>query len=263
MSACPVCGSESTPNHTSTVLGRYAAEYRRCCGCGLLWINRPHWLNEAYASPIAATDTGLISRNLVLARMTAGILWCSRRVGQPLVDMAGGHGVLVRLLRDRGVDAWWDDPYAENIVARGFEAGQRPDELPTGGVATAFEVLEHLPDPIATMREMLDRWQPTLLIASTETIGDATPPQDWPYYSHITGQHITFYTIESLRVLGDAVGLPYAQSRGNLHVFGDTKGWSLKWAAGPLSRLWSARLARRRGSLTERDRVVLTERLQG
>lgn len=38
------------------------------------------------------------------------------------IDYAGGLGILVRALRDAGIEAHWTDKYCENAVARGFEA---------------------------------------------------------------------------------------------------------------------------------------------
>ena len=57
----------------------------------------------------------LLNVGLVLATLTL----LGERNGT-VVDFAG-YGFLVRLLRDKGVNAFWVDPYSENLVARGFE----------------------------------------------------------------------------------------------------------------------------------------------
>jgi 2-polyprenyl-3-methyl-5-hydroxy-6-metoxy-1,4-benzoquinol methylase len=51
-------------------------------------------------------------------------------------------------MRDRDFDFYWSDKYSENLLARGFAANHGPY-----GVAVAFEVLEHLPNPIEFLRE--------------------------------------------------------------------------------------------------------------
>ena len=58
-------------------------------------------------------------------------------------------GILVRLLRDYGVEALWCDQYCENLLARGFEYNGECADL-----VTAFEVLEHFVNPL----EELDRF---------------------------------------------------------------------------------------------------------
>lgn len=78
-----------------------------------------------------------MSRNLYNVSLVLGTLTLMKSRSYPVVDYAGGHGFLVRLLRDIGVDAFWSDPFCENLVARGFEyENKNKVEL-----VTAFEFL--------------------------------------------------------------------------------------------------------------------------
>jgi hypothetical protein len=116
-----------------------------------------------------------------------------------VIDFAGGYGLLVRLLRDSGVDAYWMDKYCDNLVSRGFEFS---DEMKQAFLCTAFEVFEHLVCPCSEMDEMF-ACAPNLLF-STEIIPDPIPlPDAWWYYGLHHGQHIGFYQIKTLQYLAE------------------------------------------------------------
>jgi hypothetical protein len=77
-----------------------------------------HGLEEAYASTINNSDTGIMSRNLSNISLVLATLILIKNRNSLVVDCAGGYGFLVRLLRDIGVNALWSDPYCENLVAK-------------------------------------------------------------------------------------------------------------------------------------------------
>ena len=110
---------------------------------------------------------------------------------------------MVRMLRDRGFDAWWSDPYCQNLLSRGFEGG-----LGHYHALTLFEVIEHLHDPLEHLEELVQRHHPELIILSTTTfVGGPPVPGDWDYYAFETGQHITFYQERTLHRLANRLGL--------------------------------------------------------
>src|ERR1700682_6043730 len=125
-------------------------QYFECPTCKYVQTEKPHWLERAYASAINASDTGIMSRNISNARIVIGTMWAMRGLDQTVVDYAGGYGILVRLLRDYGIDAMWSDLYCENLMARGFEhRGQAATLL------MAFEAFEHFTEPQAELTRML------------------------------------------------------------------------------------------------------------
>ena len=110
----------------------------------------PYWLAEAYGEALSGLDVGAVSRNLRLAATVQRVI---RRCFNPsgyFVDYGGGAGLFVRLMRDAGFDFHWMDKYAANVFARGFEAQPGRYE-----VLTAFEVFEHLSQPIPELEQML------------------------------------------------------------------------------------------------------------
>lgn len=211
------------PCFQATVLRKYTAQYEVCGACGYLRAHEPHWLKEAYSSAVTAADTGLVARNIALAGKVAGVLyWALGERGQGrYLDAAGGYGMLTRLMRDWGFDFYWADEYCENLLARGFEYGERQRGC---RAVTAMEVMEHLTDPLAFVDEVL-RWAEagTLIF----TYEGQVPGQDWWYYAFPTGQHIGFFTKASIKKMGERLGLRFFQrerpARADARIHGRTE----------------------------------------
>jgi hypothetical protein len=220
---CRVCGNPvGNPVFSEMLLGK-KADYFDCSTCGYVQTQEPTWLELAYASAINKSDTGIMLRNLknvgeVLAAMSVlGI-----RTEQ-VVDCGAGYGILVRLLRDRGVDALWSDRYCENLIAKGFE-----HKGESAGLVTAFEVLEHFVRP----KEELERFfaiAPNVLF-STELISFPAPRQpDWWYYAPEHGQHIGFFRVQTLSYLASQFGKYLISDGRNYHLMTDHRVSALRW----------------------------------
>ena len=210
--ACRVCGRAARHVFALPILGRSAA-YFECESCGYLQTERPYWLAAAYAQAINEFDTGIMSRNgLNVGRVIMTLLAYGRLHGR-VVDHAGGYGILVRLLRDAGVEARWRDKYCQNLVARGFE-----DEGKACDLLTAFEVVEHMVEPVSELRQMLGE-APVVLISTELIPGAATPPPDWWYLGPEHGQHVGFFRLATLRWIAAALGCSFASDGASVHVF--------------------------------------------
>ncbi|HUP72991.1 MAG TPA: class I SAM-dependent methyltransferase [Acidimicrobiales bacterium] len=214
-SSCPACQGHCTFFASATVLGKHEAAYLRCANCGSIHIPEPHWLDEAYTEAIASTDIGLAARAIDLSQIISLVITMFFRDARRFLDYAGGNGLLVRLMRDRGYRFTWNDPFATNLFARPFEGSLEA----TYDVVTAIEVLEHLTQPHDTLGELC-ALAPTI-IATTEVLPEPAPhPKDWWYYSLGSGQHVTFYTQRGLDSLAARHGRRVS-SGGNVHVFAD------------------------------------------
>lgn len=213
---CSICKSACSKVFNARILGKYEVDYFVCGGCGFLRTERPYWLEEAYSRPIVLSDTGLVARNVAVSRRLASLLYfgLGDRGDGCWLDVAGGFGLLTRLMRDLGFDFRWLDKHTQNLLAPGFDHrhGSRYSGI------TAIEVLEHIEDPLAFTRSMLDLAGSTTMIFTTELYSGPPPrPDTWPYYGFHCGQHISFYTANTLRALATALNLKCV-SAGGLHV---------------------------------------------
>jgi hypothetical protein len=201
----------------ATVLGDQPALYLRCTGCGLVFVPEAPWLDRAYSDAISGLDTGLLDRCLVLSNITAALLRSEGMAGGRFLDWAGGYGALTRFMRDRGFDFQDFDPLAQNVFAGAHRLAElRPEDH--FDAVTAFEVLEHLADPVGTLRAVAE--SSDMLVLTTRLLPAQTPrPTEWDYYALGSGQHITFYTPGALRTLGRRLGYDHITPGGLVHLF--------------------------------------------
>jgi hypothetical protein len=155
-----------------------------------------------------------VRNRLNLHRVVLTLLALGRLRGRVL-DEAGGYGILVRLLRDIGVDARWNDKYCENLLARGFEA---TDVVGGFDLLTAFEVFEHLETPISELAGMLQR-APAVLITTELAPASGPVPCDWWYLGPEHGQHIGFFRVRTLSWIATRLGCHYGSDGRSLHLF--------------------------------------------
>lgn len=241
---CRVCGADTRPAFRLELLGNEVS-YFDCAGCGYFQTEAPYWLEKAYASAaINDVDTGIMVRNQLNVRRVLMTLLALGRLDGRVIDHAGGYGILVRLLRDAGLDARWRDKYCENLLARGFEAHDSEADL-----ITAFEVFEHFEHPLRELQEMISQ-APAVLI-STDLVPAGGPQPDWWYLGPEHGQHIGFFRTTTLAWMADRLNCHYATDGHCLHLF----------SRAPVPRAWLA-LQRFRRVATVLARSRLQSRTQ-
>ena len=225
MIKCSLCFKSLTKSLFSAQLFKKNVAYFECLNCGYVQTEEPYWLDKAYASTINICDTGIMSRNLSnLSFVLATLILMKKK--SVVVDYAGGYGFLVRLLRDVGVDAFWSDPYCENLVARGFEY----ENDKQANLVTVFESFEHFVRPMDEMVKILDI-APNILL-TTNIISEPAPiPSEWWYYGLEHGQHIGFYRLRTLTYLANKFDLYLISDGVSKHFFSKKKYSNTVWRA--------------------------------
>lgn len=256
---CPICGGKREQTHEALVLQRHEVSYWKCRECEFWGTEEATWLDEAYSDAIGAADTGLVGRNVNLAKRIPLLLARMARGRQSaFVDWAGGYGLFVRLMRDRGFNFYWQDDYATNILA-GPHAFQEAAHTAVP-VVTAIEVLEHVQDPISFIRRVLTETRCETIIFTTQ-LHDASYDPLWWYLAPEGGQHISFYSRKTLTKIAEVVGMN-VHSCGGIHMLTSRKISPFEYAfivkvahRLPLSTRWL-------GSLTQSDHEAAVARMR-
>ncbi len=216
---CKICGSDAKPFYKGMVLNKYEVSYFRCSSCGFIQTENPDWLSESYNEAIAKLDIGLVDRNILYSDIMEKLLLNFFPNTSNYLDYAGGYGLFVRRMRDKGFSFYRDDMYCENIFAKYFDLKDAP--VKKFDVVTAFEVFEHLNEPsdeIAKMLQLGDSiFFSTLLAPSTAEEFDK-----WWYRAPASGQHIAFYTMESLKCLAEKFGKKIYSNGTSFHILSNT-----------------------------------------
>ncbi|HEY9607066.1 MAG TPA: methyltransferase domain-containing protein, partial [Allocoleopsis sp.] len=185
-------------------MSKYRINYFQCSNCGFIQTEEPYWLEEAYSEAIATSDVGLVSRNILLSKLSSKVILNSFNHDAKFLDYGGGYGLFVRLMRDAGFDFYWEDKFCKNIFSRGFESEKQLDQ--SYELVTAFEVFEHFVNPIKEITNILNYAKSILF--STELLPDSNPkPDQWWYYALDEGQHISIYTKKSLVIIAEKFNL--------------------------------------------------------
>lgn len=247
---CPICSQATVAHGQAKIRHLHEGCFRRCESCGFVFIENATWLPEAYAEAVDASDTGYVARNLACRDRARMFIELFLNPAGKFLDYAAGYGLFVRMMRDFGYDFHWADRYCQNLFALGFEES-RPLKEPFEAV-TAFEVLEHMVNPVQEIAEIAAATQ--CLIFSTTLLPEPAPaPADWWYYGLDHGQHVAFYTIESLEILARRLNFHLISDGSGFHAFTrqplsvlrfrriDNRWWKwwIRWTRRRQSYIWS------------------------
>lgn len=211
---CRVCANSATHLMNGELI-KTPVQYFECSACGYVQTEEPAWLERAYSDAINLSDTGIMVRNEANVKIVLATLFVLNALKGTVVDCAGGYGILVRKLRDIGVDAYWSDRYCENLLAKGFEHTNEKADL-----VTSFESFEHFVNPAEELDNML-KIAPNILL-STEIIAQPAPAQnDWWYYGKEHGQHIGFFRVQTLQALAASKGKHLLTDGHSYHLISD------------------------------------------
>lgn len=198
------------------ILNKYNIDYFQCQKCYFLCTEKPYWLEEAYKESINITDTGLIGRNINLSKVVS-ILCYFLFNDKKYLDFGGGYGILTRILRDVGFDFYWYDLYTKNLFSRGFEySSEKNTNLE---LVTTFEAFEHFVNPTAEIEKIIKLSDNILFTTELYDAKKVPTTDEWWYYSLEHGQHISFYSLETLKFIAKKNNFELYSNKKDLCLF--------------------------------------------
>ncbi len=219
MPQCPLCGEEFDRNiRLKAYLGDYPLSIWECPECRLAFQSpQPtaqqsiDYMNWRYSS----TDP----RDVYITDRAGKLRICEDRLrwlrefsvpNKRILDVGSGNGAFVRASLDAGYDAVGFDfcPEAVSLAKRMFNVDtvqgsiDSVPDTPGYGVATLWDVIEHVSDPAATLRGVHARMKANGLLV-IETCNWASPYRlragnAWSYYLY---NHLYYFSPKSLRML--------------------------------------------------------------
>jgi hypothetical protein len=215
-----ITGGDTTLLFTAKVLNKYDVKFYRCNDTGFIQTEEPYWLADAYSSAITKLDIGLPHRNIFLSEALNKIIIKYFNYKGTFLDYAGGYGLFTRLMRDKDFNFYNTDKFCDNLFAEYFDLKVLPSNT-TFELTTAFEVFEHLTNPLTDIGEILE-FSNNLIFSTELQPQNITTIDDWPYFSTETGQHIAFYNEASLKAIADKLGYRFYTDGKFLHLFTKT-----------------------------------------
>lgn len=223
IASCKICGEDAYPfdmvdfnkscDNIKYPLGLSAIPviYRKCANCKFVYtdffdnFSDNQWRHYIYNDEYIKIDPEYVDmRPRLNARIITATLGSQKRqiIG---LDYGGGNGKTALLLRENGwiYDSY--DPYGHSDVCSARE-GQY-------NFCSSFEVFEHSPSPIASLREIVSKSsQDRLAIligtqANDGFVSDSTR-LSWSYAAPRNG-HISLFSKMSMHILADKFGLRY------------------------------------------------------
>lgn len=217
--SCKICNHKAfNQENDFKILKKFKTNLLICKNCGFQqFSNIGSWIDLAYSDAIASTDTGIVRRCILNSEFISSYLTFNKN-NHNILDWGTGSGLFVRLMRDKGWNAFGYEPIAVPLLSHPFTYNSL-DNIEKNlnyKLITAFEVMEHIEDPLTFLKKVFNLTD--TLIFSTLLVQENFD-KEWWYYSTETGQHISFYTKQSIKYIADLFNCFYFSAMGNsLHI---------------------------------------------
>ncbi|MBA3462683.1 MAG: class I SAM-dependent methyltransferase [Deltaproteobacteria bacterium] len=210
---CRLCRGRAQPLFKLTYLCRLDVQIYGCEECESLQTEQPYWLDISYARELMGygTDTATRCMNLEAWVTYVALVFGKRPSKTRVIDYGSGPGLLVRMLRDVGFEAFAYDPYTPGMLAGGY-AG---DVTAQHDILVAIETWEHFADPEKELDQMFAPGHDLLVVRTQPYRGEGP---SWYYFFPETGQHIFFYSHKAREWIAKKYGYS-VRSYGDMSIF--------------------------------------------
>lgn len=194
--------------------------YERCQSCGFLFTRHfdsyqaDDWTREIYNGEYARLDPEYHGERAHRNASLLQFMFSRQRASIIGLDYGGGNGATSQSLRQIGFNFDSHDPF-------GF-SDMTPHKAGTYNLVTAFEVFEHVPDPVSTLATIMNYMAdgPAILIIGTLSSDGRVDNRSrlaWWYAAPRNG-HISLYSKRSLATLAQKFGLHCASPLPGTHI---------------------------------------------
>ena len=230
---CAICASESELVSALNVL-RADRHLFRCRKCGFVFFSNVDWLQVAYQQSYTQADTKWLGRSLWGARFIDTVCKTffpfKATENIEIFEFGAGYGVSSQFLSDLGYSVSAYDRYAQIKHFDGFISSS---EKVSADVSFALEVAEHIPAESLDELKHLLKSSPIALISTEVPPVQNTDLLNWEYLGLHHGQHVSFFSMNSLKHLSKQIGKRLITDGRWLHLFVDhnffpTPMWYLK-----------------------------------
>jgi Methyltransferase domain len=227
--SCKICGGEcilfdvadlnkccsQTQPYQYGLAGR-PVYYQRCLNCDFIFTaDFDHWDHGAFSRHIYNDQYILVdgAYREVRPKQTAERFAKTfpSEISATILDYGSGTGIFEARLRKGGY---------QSVVS--YDPFSNP-ALPSGKyqIVTCVEVMEHSPDPVATMTDIasfVDVDGVILFTTAPQPINIGSLRSGWWYIAPRNG-HVSIYSLRALELIGNKLGLTFFQNRGAFHAF--------------------------------------------
>jgi len=202
MTKCKVCGYENQISFQTKILNKYDISYYKCPKCEFIQSQEPFWIKEAYKEGVSDFDVFTASRSFLNSKISSRIIKLYFADKEKFLDYGSGTGLMVRLMRDAGYDFYAYDPYCTNVFSKPFDINGLNSNFKNFELVTAFEVFEHFQDPIKDIEDIFS-YSKSILFSTSLQPSKKVTTDNWDYINPLQGQHISLYSIETLKFIAE------------------------------------------------------------